>query len=217
MPRNIRDIINDIININKEILNYKYSEQLDTEALQKHIHESIVRGEEIDTTNPLTALLKKNYELEREQKENVFTSSAIVTGQDINSLQFKNELELELLKYDLSVFAGDEFDAKRKEIRTQMSEGKEIQTEDAVSKLLIRERQLERTILQNNLEKNYRGQGYDKDSDIFKKSVELDMLRADMQELDQDALDREKASYEEKVNNKQEIDTNNIYENLLDE
>ena len=211
MPRNIRDIINDIININNEILNYKYSEQLDTEALQKYIHESIVRGEVIDTTNPLTALLKKNYELEREQKESVFTSSAIVTGQDINSLQFKNELELELLKYDLSVFTDDEFNAKRKEIRTQMSEGKEIQTEDAVTKLLIRERQLERTILQNNLEKNYLGQGYDKDSDIFKKSVELDMLRADMQELDQDALAREKASYEEKVNNNQEIDANNSY------
>lgn len=191
MARTIADVKEELKTIQNDLANFENSGR-NIDPVRLSVRERIFRGDTIRSTDNLGLLLKKEYELEKEQNELLFTEELIQQGRDPKSERFQHDLNLKLLKKDLEIFNPQQIDNYRKDVRQKILSGDTILQMDAAGQLLQREFQEEREVRRIGLEESLQRMGFLKDSPIYQKTLELKLLQSDMAGIDKRNLTPEK-------------------------
>ena len=109
MARTIAEVKEELKTIQNDLANFENSGR-NIDPVRLSVRERIFRGDTIRSTDNLGLLLKKEYELEKEQNELLFTEELIQQGRDPKSERFQHDLNLKLLKKDLEIFNPQQID-----------------------------------------------------------------------------------------------------------
>ena len=108
-----------------------------------------------------------------------------------------------------------ELDEYRKTIQENVVCQNDIPTEDIAGQLLAKEFQNERALKRIAYEEECISSGMDKESPMFKTTVELKMNQYDIGVLDPEKLKLHENQYQEQKNKDEEIDRNNAFFSLF--
>lgn len=184
--------------IQKDLLEYERNSGVNLTARRKVIRERVLRGEDAGIKDEIGLLLKKEYELEREEDLALLTVELIRQGKDPKSAEFQHEIDFRMARNDLALFDQNDIDNYRKTVRERASLGEPIAQADVAGQLLLKEFNAERAMDAVVMERSYIAQGYEKDSALLKKTMELKLLQMDMMNLDEAKTDRIRTDLREK-------------------
>ena len=216
MARNITEIQNDWIKIQKDLLDLANNGAENIDQVRKSVRERIITNQAIDNQNELEVLLKKEYDLEREQREINLKAEMITKGKNVKSPEFQYELNKRMIQADMEMmgYSKNELDNERKTIQQKVILGEDISSLDAKGHLLAKEYMQDRELFRISLEENL-SQRLEKGTKAFQNTVEFRILLDDRLKLDFDTFNRYETEFKQKKQNNEEIDLNNGYFRFL--
>ena len=215
MAKTISQIRKEWVEIQNDLSNLAQSTNRDMNVVRKAVRDKILRGQEINSKSEIETLLKKEYELEKEETKLSMTLELIMQGKDPKSPTFQHELDILVTREELNQFDKKQIDDYRKDIQKRVVFGVLIPTADIPGQLLLREIQNERELKRMELQENALTLGFEKDSPLFNKYVELKMLQSDMGRLDSKELSQYTQEFKNKKNQGENIDLSNGYFKLI--
>lgn len=214
--RKIGEISAEKMRVKEELNSILASDNRNIDLVRQKVREQIVTNQQVDLDDKLLALLKQEYELEREENEVNFKLQLIDAGKKSNTPEFERALEELMIQSDIKSlgFTEEQINGYHKVIQVKVILGDEIPQTDILGTLLSKQIILEREKLRSDIEKAL-SKNFDKNSPGFQNTLNARMIMEDRAILDAHELAQRENEFNEKKRNNEEIDLTNGYYRFL--
>ena len=102
--RKISEILTDKMRVKEDLARIVTNDQRDINLVRQKVREKILTNQQVNLNNELEVLLKKEYELEREENQINFQLQLIDEGKKSNTPEFKRALDELMIQSDIKSF-----------------------------------------------------------------------------------------------------------------
>ena len=214
--RKISEISAEKMRVKENLDRVLANDSRDINLVRRAVRDKILRNQQINLNNELEALLKKEYELEREENEVNFKLQLMEEGKKSNTPEFERALEALMVQSELNSlgYTEQQMNDYRKVIQVKAILGDEIPQTDILGTLLSKQVILEREKLRSDIEKEL-SRHFDKNSPDFQNTLNVRMIMEDRAVLDGQEFTQHENEFKEKKSNNEEIDLTNGYYRFL--
>ena len=214
--RKISEISADKMRVKEDLDRIVTNDQRDINLVRQKVREKILTNQQVNLNNELEALLKKEYELEREENKVNFKLQLMEEGKKSNTPEFERALEALMVQSELNSlgYTEQQMNDYRKVIQVKAILGDEIPQTDILGTLLSKQVILEREKLRSDIEKEL-SRHFDKNNPDFQNTLNVRMIMEDRAVLDGQEFTQHENEFKEKKSNNEEIDLTNGYYRFL--
>ena len=214
--RKISEISAEKMRVKENLDRVLANDSRDINLVRQKVREKILTNPQVELNNELEALLKKEYELEREENKVNFKLQLMEEGKKSNTPEFERALEELMIQSDINSlsYTDQQIDDYRKVIRVKVILGDEIPQTDILGTLLSKQIILERQKLRSDLERET-SRHVDPNSPGFQNLIDVKMFIEDRVTLGGQEFKQRETEFQEKKKNNEEIDFTNGYYRFL--
>ena len=212
--RKISEISAEKMRVKENLDRVLANDSRDINLVRRAVRNKILSNQKLNSE--LEKLLKKEYDLEREENEVNFKLQLIEAGKKSNTPEFERALEELMIQSDINSlsYTDQQIDDYRKVIRVKVILGDEIPQTDILGTLLSKQIISERQKLRSDLERET-SRHVDPNSPGFQNLIDVKMFIEDRVTLGGQEFKQRETEFQEKKKNNEEIDLSNGYYRFL--